>query len=268
MADFTLMGILNVTPDSFSDGGRFMEAAVAVAHARAMVDAGAGMIDVGGESTRPGAQPVSASEELRRVLPVIEALAQELPGVTISVDTTKAAVADAAIAAGARYVNDVTGLTSDPEMAAVVNAHPDVRCCVMHMQGEPRTMQEAPHYVDVVEEVAGYLAGRVDELEAAGIAPDRIDIDPGFGFGKSPAHNLQLLRHIDRFVALGQPVLLGTSRKSTLRHLTGRVDPSELVAASVSTAVLAYERGVRAFRVHDVAAHRDALIVAHATLNA
>lgn len=262
------MGILNVTPDSFSDGGRWDRPAAAVARAQAMVAEGATIIDVGGESTRPGADPVSEAEELRRVLPVIEALADALPHVVISVDTTKAAVAEAAIAAGATYVNDVSGLTRDPRMPAVVAAHPHVRCCVMHMQGSPETMQEAPQYADVVDEVCAYLAARIEALVADGITADRIDVDPGIGFGKSVEHNLLLLHHLPRILALGQPVLLGTSRKSTLSRLTGRANPEELVAASVATAVLAYQHGVRAFRVHDVAAHRDALVIAEAIAEA
>lgn len=268
MSDFALMGILNVTPDSFSDGGRWLDPRAAIAHGEAMARDGATIIDVGGESTRPGADAVDAGEELRRVVPVVRALAERLPGVTISIDTAKAVVASAAIDAGATYVNDVTAFTGDPEMLGVVAAHSHVRCCLMHMQGEPRTMQHDPQYVDVVDDVEAYLRRRLEEVVEHGIPADRIDLDPGFGFGKRIEHNLRLLRHLDRLVAIGPPVVLGTSRKSTLGRITGRVDPPDLVAASVATSVLGYQQGVRTFRVHDVAEHRDALLVAEAILHA
>lgn len=264
VSDFTLMGVLNVTPDSFSDGGQWFDGAAAVAHGVQLAAEGAAIIDVGGESTRPGAAPVSEAEELRRTVPVIAELRRLLPEVVLSIDTTKAAVAAAAIDAGATYVNDVTALRGDPAMPALVASHPHVRVCLMHMRGEPRTMQDAPRYVDVVGEVAEFLRERLVAAEEAGIPPDRIDLDPGIGFGKRIEHNLQLLHHLDRIVALGQPVLLGTSRKSMLGRITGREDPAERVFATVSTAVLAYRDGVRAFRVHDVAAHHDALLVAEA----
>lgn len=268
MSDFALMGILNVTPDSFSDGGLWLDQQAAVEHALTMVAEGATIIDVGGESTRPGAEPVEADEELRRTAPVIEQLARRVPHVTISIDTTKAAVAAAAIEAGARYVNDVTALSGDPEMLGLVAAHREVRCCLMHMRGAPRTMQEAPHYEDVVGEVAAYLATRAEQAIEHGIPAERIDVDPGIGFGKRIEHNLTLLRELGTIVALGYPVVLGTSRKSFLGAITGRAAPSDRVAASVATAVHAYHQGVRVFRVHDVAAHRDALLVAEATLGA
>lgn len=268
VSDFALMGILNVTPDSFSDGGRWLDPAAAVAHGEAMAAAGAAIIDVGGESTRPGAEPVSEAEELRRVVPVVRELAARLPDVVLSIDTTKAEVAQAAIEAGATYVNDVTALTSDPDMVRVVAAHGHVRCCLMHMQGEPRTMQHDPHYDDVVGEVETYLRTRLEEVVEHGIPAERIDLDPGFGFGKRIEHNLRLVGHLDRIVAIGRPVVLGASRKSSLARLTGRTDPAQLVAASVATTVLGYQRGARIFRVHDVAEHRDALIIAEAVAHA
>ncbi|MEH3054983.1 MAG: dihydropteroate synthase [Patulibacter minatonensis] len=264
MSDFALMGILNVTPDSFSDGGLWLDPVAAVAHAETMAAAGATIIDVGGESTRPGAAPVDLDEELRRVVPVIAELSTRLPGVTLSVDTTKAAVASAAIDAGATYVNDVTAFTSDPEMVHVVAAHRHVRCCLMHMQGAPRTMQSNPQYEDVVHEVEVHLRRRLEAVVEHGIPAERIDLDPGIGFGKTVGHNLRLLKNLDRLVAIGRPVVLGTSRKSSLARLTGRTDPSQLVSASVATTVLGYQQGVRTFRVHDVAEHRDALVVAEA----
>lgn len=268
VSDFALMGILNVTPDSFSDGGRWLDPEAAIAHGDRMVDEGASIIDVGGESTRPGAEPVGEAEELRRVIPVVRELARRHPSIVVSIDTAKAPVAAAAIDAGATYVNDVTAFTGDPEMVHVVANHPHVRCCLMHMQGEPRTMQESPHYDDVVGEVESYLRRRLAEVVEHGIPVERVDLDPGFGFGKRIEHNLRLLRHLDRLVAIGPPVVLGASRKSSLGRITGRVDPSELVAASVATSVLGYARGVRTFRVHDVAEHRDALLVAEATAGA
>lgn len=268
VSDFALMGILNVTPDSFSDGGLWLAPESAVARAEEMARQGATIIDVGGESTRPGAAPVAPDEELRRVVPVIRELAQRLPEVVISIDTAKATVASAAIDAGATYVNDVTAFTGDPEMLAVVAAHPHVRCCLMHMQGAPRTMQDDPHYDDVVADVEQYLRRRLEEVVEHGIPADRIDLDPGIGFGKRIEHNLRLLGHLDRLVAIGRPVVLGASRKSSLGRITGRTEPSELVAASVATSVVGYQQGVRTFRVHDVAEHRDALLVAEAILHA
>jgi dihydropteroate synthase len=250
------MGVVNVTPDSFSDGGRFFEASAAIAHARRLVEEGADILDLGAESSRPGAQPVSAEEELRRLLPVL----QELKGepVPISVDTSKPEVMRAAIDAGAAMINDIGALRS-PGALETVSAS-DAGVCLMHMQGEPRTMQHEPRYRDVVAEVAAFLAERVAAAEAKGIGRGRIAIDPGFGFGKSVAHNFELLRNLERITALGLPVVAGWSRKSTLGAITGRA-AVERLAASLAAALLAVQRGARIVRVHDVAATRDALAV-------
>ena len=257
-----VMGVVNVTPDSFSDGGRYLRHADAITHGRELVDQGAGILDVGGESTRPGAEPVGAAEELRRVVPVLEGLASA--GARLSVDTTKAAVARAALEAGAGIVNDVSALRFDPELAGVVaGAGCDV--CLMHMLGEPRTMQEAPRYDDVVDDVKAFLEERLAFAVGAGIAEDRVWLDPGLGFGKTAAHNLELLRRLGELVALGRPLVVGTSRKSFLGRLTGR-EIGDRVAGTIATNVLALERGAAIFRVHDVAAVHDALVVAAATL--
>ncbi|WP_354701264.1 Dihydropteroate synthase [Paraconexibacter sp. AEG42_29] len=263
--EFTLMGVVNVTPDSFSDGGRWIDPAAAIAHGRQLLAEGAGILDVGGESTRPGALPVAADAEIARVVPVVSGLAGL--DVQVSVDTSKASVAAAALAAGASYVNDVTAFRGDPELAGLV-ADRGCDCCLMHMQGEPRTMQHAPRYGDVVDDVKAFLEGRVAAAVAAGVREDRIQLDPGIGFGKTVDHNLALLARLDELVALGFPVVVGTSRKSFLGALTGRTEPAERVAATVAANVLAFTRGGRTFRVHDVAAARDALIVAAATLRA
>lgn len=268
MSDFTLMGILNVTPDSFSDGGAWAGTEAAVAHGLRLVEEGARMIDVGGESTRPGAVPVDAAEEQRRTEPVIRELHRRAPDVVLSIDTMKASVAEAAIAAGATYVNDVTALAGDPHMAALIASHPHVRCCLMHMRGEPGTMQQAPHYGDVVADVSAFLQERVGVALRDGISRERIDLDPGIGFGKKIEHNLRLLHHLDELVALGYPIVLGTSRKGMLGTITGRTEPAERVDATLATAVLGYAAGVRTFRVHDVAPHRDALLVAEAIAHA
>ena len=262
---FEVMGVVNVTPDSFSDGGEWFDRDAAVRHGLELAAAGAAILDVGGESTRPGADPVPEAEELRRVVPVIEELAARLPDTTLSVDTTKAAVAAAAIDAGARYVNDVTGLRGDPEMLALV-AERDVRCCLMHMRGEPRTMQRDPVYDDVVAEVRAFLEERLAVARAAGVRPERIDLDPGVGFGKTVEHNLALLRRLDEIVAIGPRVLVGTSRKSFLGRLTGRDDPRQRLAGTIATNVLALAAGARVFRVHDAGAIRDALAVASRVL--
>jgi dihydropteroate synthase len=269
---FRLMGVVNVTPDSFSDGGQFLDPDAAVAHGRELVAQGADMLDVGGESTRPGAQPVSETEELRRVLPVVEGLAAWPGNAQLSIDTSKAAVASAALAAGASFVNDVTALRADPAMAGVVAAG-GVECCLMHMRGEPRTMQESPHYEDVVGTVKAFLEERLAFAVREGIAEERVLLDPGIGFGKTDAHNLELLRRLDELAALGRPLVIGTSRKGFLgRILAGRarstdpVDPAERLAGTLATNVIAFERGARVFRVHDVAPVRDALTVAAATL--
>jgi dihydropteroate synthase len=253
----SVMGVLNVTPDSFSDGGVHLHPETAALAARRMVEEGAAIVDVGGESTRPGSEGVSAEEELRRVVPVLDRLAGELP---LSIDTSKAAVAGAALDRGAIFVNDVTALRGDPELAGLV-ADSGVYLCLMHMRGEPRTMQEEPRYDDVAGEVAAFLEERLAFAVAAGIAEERICLDPGIGFGKTVAHNLELVRRLDVLLALGRPVLVGFSRKSSLRKLTGDDD---LLGASVAAAVAAFERGATILRVHDVKPHVDALTVAAA----
>jgi len=258
-----VMGVLNVTPDSFSDGGEYLDAAAAVAHARAMVGEGAALVDVGGESTRPGAAPVGEAEELRRVMPVVEALGRD-GTVPISIDTSKAAVARAAIAAGAAFVNDVTALRGDPGMAQVVAAS-GAEVCLVHMLGEPRTMQDDPRYDDLVSDVKAFLEERLAFAVAEGIPGERVWLDPGIGFGKTLEHNLELLRRLDEIVVLGQPVLVGASRKRFIGTLTGRAERHR-VAGTVAANVLAFARGADMFRVHDVAATRDALAVASATL--
>jgi dihydropteroate synthase len=263
-ADFTVMGVVNVTPDSFSDGGRYIDAGTAITHALELEAEGAGILDIGGESTRPGAQPVDARAELDRVLPVIEGLRERGASAQISIDTSKAAVAAAALDAGAALVNDVTALRGDPAMAELVAAR-GVRCCLMHMLGEPRTMQDDPRYEDVVSDVKAFLEQRLAFAVAAGIAEERILLDPGIGFGKTAAHNLELLARLDELVAIGRPVVIGTSRKSFLGRVTGR-SVDERLAATIATNVLAYERGARVFRVHDVAPVRDALVIADATV--
>jgi len=252
----SVMGVVNVTPDSFSDGGVHLDADVAAAAARRMAADGAAIVDVGGESTRPGSEGVSADEELRRVVPVLERLNREVP---ISIDTAKAEVARRALALGAEMVNDVTALRADPELAGVV-ADSGAYLCLMHMQGEPRTMQDDPRYDDVASEVAAFLEDRLVFAVAQGVAEERICLDPGIGFGKTVEHNLELVRRLDVLLALGRPVLIGISRKSTLR----RLGATDLVSASVAAAVAAYERGATILRVHDVAPHVDALSVAKA----
>ena len=259
MDTYTIMGVVNVTPDSFSDGGVFDDAEAAITHARRLAAEGAAIVDVGGESTRPGADPVPEQEELARVIPVIEGLT----GVQVSIDTMKARVAEAALDAGATYVNDVSAFRHDPEMAALV-ADRGVDCCLMHMLGEPRTMQQDPRYDDVVDDVRAFLEERLAAAVAAGIAEERVQLDPGIGFGKTLEHNLELLRRLDELAAIGRPIVVGTSRKSFLGRITGR-DVTERVPATVATTVIAYERGARVFRVHDVAATADALAVAAAT---
>ncbi|MBV9603970.1 MAG: dihydropteroate synthase [Solirubrobacterales bacterium] len=265
-ADFTIMGVVNVTPDSFSDGGRYLDAQAAIAHGLELEAEGAAILDVGGESTRPGADPVPEAEELRRVMPVIEGLLERGSGAQVSIDTSKSSVAARAVQAGATLVNDVTAFRGDPEMAAVV-AGAGADCCLMHMLGDPRTMQRDPHYDDVVGEIKAFLEERMAFAVRAGIAEERILLDPGIGFGKTVEHNLELLRRLGEFVALGRPVLIGTSRKTFLGRLTGRDCPDDRVAATVATNVLAYERGARVFRVHDVAPVHDALTVTAATVS-
>jgi dihydropteroate synthase len=265
MSDFTIMGVVNVTPDSFSDGGRYLDAQAAIEHGLELEAEGAAVLDVGGESTRPGADPVPEAEELRRVIPVIEGLIARGAGARISVDTSKAAVAARALEAGATLVNDVTALRGDPDMAGVVAAG-GAECCLMHMLGDPRTMQDDPHYDDVVDDIKSFLADRMAVAVKAGIAEERLLLDPGIGFGKTVEHNLELLRRLGEFLDLGRPVVIGTSRKSFLGRLTGRA-PDDRVAGTVATNVLAYERGARVFRVHDVAPVRDALAVTAATVS-
>ena len=254
-----IMGVVNVTPDSFSDGGRFLGTQQAVEHARVLIEEGADILDIGGESSRPGAAPVGLDEELRRVMPVLEKLAG-LP-VPVSVDTCKPGVMRRAIAAGASMVNDINALREPGALEAVAQSQAAV--CLMHRRGEPRTMQRDPHYEDVVSEVMEFLAQRVEAAQQAGIARERIVIDPGFGFGKTTGHNLELLRGLPRFAALGQPVLVGLSRKSLFGKITGK-PVAERVSASVAAALLAAERGAALVRVHDVTATRDALLVLNA----
>jgi dihydropteroate synthase len=251
-----VMGIVNVTPDSFSDGGRFGSPAKALAHARRLLAEGADIVDVGGESTRPGAAPVSDAEELDRVLPIVEALARD--GALVSVDTTKPGVMRAAEAAGAAMINDVRALREPGALAAVAASQAAV--CLMHMQGEPRTMQQSPRYADVVGEVRAFLAARARACEAAGIARERIVVDPGFGFGKTVEHNFALLRGLAAIVALGYPVLVGWSRKSSLGAVTGR-EVDERLAASLAAALASVARGAAIVRVHDVRDTVDALKV-------
>ena len=251
------MGVVNVTPDSFSDGGVHLDPEVAAIAARRMVDEGAAIVDVGGESTRPGSDGVSAAEELRRVVPVLDRLGGDVP---LSIDTSKAAVARAALERGVILVNDVTALRGDPELAEVV-AGSGAYLCLMHMQGEPRTMQEKPRYDDVAAEVAVFLQERLAFAVTQGVREERICLDPGIGFGKTVAQNLELVRRLDVLLALGRPVVVGFSRKSSLKRLTGSDD---LLGASVAAAVAAFERGATILRVHDVKPHVDALTVAGA----
>ena len=257
------MGIVNVTPDSFSDGGVNFRPEDAIASARRMVEEGAAIVDVGGESTRPGAEPVTADEELGRVLPVLERLTGEVP---VSIDTAKAEVARRAIDLGAELVNDVTALRGDPEMVEVV-AGTGSYVCLMHMLGEPRTMQADPRYEDVVSDVKAFLEERLRFAVAAGIAEDRVCLDPGIGFGKTVEHNFELIRRLDELVALGRPIVVGFSRKSSLGKILG--DPEAKtgpLSASIAAAVTAYERGATILRVHDVKEHVEALTAAQAVV--
>jgi dihydropteroate synthase len=257
----SVMGVVNVTPDSFSDGGVHLDADVAAAAARRMLDEGAAIVDVGGESTRPGSDGVSLDEELRRVVPVLERLNGEVP---VSIDTAKAGVARRAFELGAVMVNDVTAFRAEPELAEVAAEH-GAYVCLMHMQGEPRTMQLDPRYDDVASEVASFLEERLAFAVARGVAEHRICLDPGIGFGKTVEHNVELLRRLDVLLALGRPLLIGVSRKSSLGKLAG--DPAAKVGplgASVAAAVAAYERGATILRVHDVREHVDALAVSRA----
>jgi dihydropteroate synthase len=255
------MGVLNVTPDSFYDGGVNFRPEDAVSAAKRMVAEGAAIVDVGGESTRPGSAGVSLEEELRRVIPVFEVLAGDVP---LSIDTSKAEVARRALELGAELVNDVTALRGDPDLAGVV-AESDAYLCLMHMRGEPRTMQVDPHYEDVVAEVAAFLEERLAFAVAEGIREDRICLDPGIGFGKTAAHNFELVRRLDELLALGRPLLVGFSRKSSLGRILG--DPEATtgpLSASLAVAVAAYERGATILRAHDVREHVEALAAAQA----
>ena len=257
-----VMGILNVTPDSFSDGGRFFDHQAAIEHGLRLAEEGADLVDVGGESTRPYAPPVDPDEELRRVIPVVAALV-ERSSVPVSIDTSKAIVAREAIAAGAQVINDVTALSGDPGMLPLA-VESGVGVCVMHMQGSPRTMQEDPTYDDVVEDVLAYLRQRRDALIAAGIDQDRIALDPGIGFGKTPQHNLSLLSHAWRFHELGCPVLVGHSRKSFIGAVLG--DPeADRTAGTIGVALSLARQGVQILRVHDVAPVRQSLLLFEAT---
>lgn len=254
-----VMGILNVTPDSFSDGGCFDHIEKAMDHAREMIQQGARMIDIGGESTRPGAAEVSEAEELERTIPVVERLRREWDGL-ISIDTKKAGVAAAAILAGVDIVNDVSGLTADPEMVSVC-AKSDCGLVVMHMQGMPETMQENPNYHEVVREIRAFFEERLATLTAAGIARERICFDPGIGFGKTLDHNLTLLKHLDQLAPDGQPLLLGVSRKSFFAKLIDAQQPTQRDAATAAVTALARQQGVMLHRVHDVKGNLDALRV-------
>lgn len=269
------MGVLNVTPDSFSDGGEFLSPEAAVAHGLELIEEGADIIDVGGESTRPGAEPVAVEEEIERTRPVIAGLARA--AAQLSIDTSKLAVAEVALREGATLVNDVTAFRAEPEIAGLV-ASGRVECCLMHMLGEPRTMQREPTYEDVVSEVKAFLEERLSFAIGEGVAEERILLDPGIGFGKTAAHNLELLRRLPELAAIGRPLVIGTSRKTFLGRIGavarggGELDevdplpPSARLPGTIATNVLALERGATVFRVHDVAAVRDALAVAAATL--
>jgi dihydropteroate synthase len=261
-----IVGILNVTPDSFSDGGKFLDPEAAAVHAAAMLDEGADILDIGGESTRPGSDPVSQEEEIHRVVPVIERILSARPEAVISVDTYRSGTAKAALEAGASLVNDVTALRGDPRLVSVIE---EVECPVilMHMQGEPKTMQKEPHYEDVGREVRDFLAERAEYAVAAGVRPEDIIVDPGIGFGKTLEHNLALIHNLGAIVDLGFPVLIGASRKRFIERITGVQAARDRVSGTVATTVLAYERGAAFFRVHDVRANREALAVAEAVLH-
>jgi dihydropteroate synthase len=259
-----VVGIVNVTPDSFSDGGLLGDVEAAVVHARHLMAEGAALLDVGGESTRPGARPVAAREELQRVMPVIGRLCAM--GLPVSVDTTKVEVAAAALAAGACQINDISAFRGAPELAGLVADH-GARCCLMHMQGHPGTMQRAPRYADVVCEVKAFLEERLAFAVGEGVDEAQVVLDPGIGFGKSTAHNLALLARLDEIVAIGRPVMIGTSRKSFLGEITGRPVGGRL-AGTVASNLMAFDGGASLFRVHDVAAMCDALAVARAVAGA
>lgn len=262
-----IMGILNLTPDSFSDGGRYGDPGKAVEHARQMVTDGADIIDVGGESTRPGSKRVSASEQLDRILNIVRALRQSLPAeIAISVDTTRAQVAKKALQAGAGMLNDISAGRDDPDMLALA-AEADVPLVLMHMQGKPETMQDNPSYIDVAREVRAFLLDRAEAAERAGVRPSQLILDPGIGFGKTRDHNLQLLKALPDLVAGGYPVLLGTSRKRFMGAICRETEPYELIGATCATTVIGAQAGVRIFRVHDVRPNRQALEIVQAIHN-
>lgn len=253
-----IFGIINATPDSFSDGGEALSPDDAISRGRKMLDDGADVLDVGGESTRPGAKPVSADEEIARIEPIVRGLSEL--GALVSIDTRRAPVMQAAISAGAKIINDITALTGDPESLNVV-AESGLPVVLMHMQGEPGTMQDAPQYDDVASDVFGFLKDRISVCEAAGVDRERIAIDPGIGFGKTLQHNLEILNNLDLYEKLGNPVLLGVSRKSFIGKISGEKDPKHRIAGSLAATIKAFEQGVRIFRVHDVAETRQALAV-------
>jgi dihydropteroate synthase len=259
-----IMGIVNVTPDSFSDGGEFLDADRAIAHGRELRDQGADVLDIGGESTRPGAEAVDAAEELRRVGPVVEALAGD-SGPAISIDTSKVAVAEAALDSGATIVNDVTALRTEPELAALCGER-DCEVVLMHMLGDPRTMQENPVYDDVVDDIRSFLAERIEFATSQGVDEERIWVDPGIGFGKTVEHNLELHRRLGELADLGRPIAFGSSRKSFIGRLTG-APVDERLGGSIASNVIAYANGARMLRVHDVGPMRQALTVAEAILD-
>ncbi|MEZ5892512.1 MAG: dihydropteroate synthase [Parvularculaceae bacterium] len=261
-----IMGVVNATPDSFSDGGKFLDAKAAVAHALSLADEGADILDIGGESTRPGADEIPLEIELARTIPVIEGIRESGCEAAISIDTRKPEIARAAVAAGAAIWNDVTALTFAPDSLAVA-AELGCDVVLMHAQGDPKTMQKDPHYTNVVEEVYAFLAGRIDAAVKAGVAEDRLIVDPGVGFGKTLDHNLALLAGLDRFTALGRPVLLGASRKRFIAALDCNVPVSDRLGGSLAAAIAGAARGASILRVHDVAATRQALAVTAAIEN-
>lgn len=263
--DPVLMGILNVTPDSFSDGGQYFDADKAIAHGKDLFAQGAAILDIGGESTRPGAAPVSVDEEIRRVVPVIEGLRET--GAILSIDTRHAAVMKAALAAGATFINDVSALTHDPESMNLA-AESGAYVCLMHMKGTPESMQNDPSYDNVLDEVYRYLENRIEVCEKAGVKRDRLYIDPGIGFGKTLEHNLTLLARLGTFSPLGVPVLLGASRKRFIQGVDPAAGPSDRLGGSLAACIAGYQSGVRHFRVHDVAATKQALAVTRAIASA
>lgn len=270
--EIKIMGVLNVTPDSFYDGDSYPDAVSAAKHADELIAAGAAIVDVGGESTRPGARPVDAEQEIARTEPVIELVHHAHPKVRISIDTMKLPVAQAAVKAGASYVNDVSAFSAEPELAGFV-ADSGAECCLMHMQGEPRTMQEDPHYENVVDDVRAYLEERMRFAIDEGVREDRIYLDPGIGFGKTLDHNLELLARLDEIVALGRPVVIGASRKSFIAKIAGEagvsgVDVADRLPGTIATNTIALQRGARVFRVHDVAETAQSLAVAVAIFGA